>query len=275
MADTFKNTDGWHDSFGEEGVLMAGQQYGQVNHGGRGNHWKYPETIGNDTGIDDINFNSNQSSEYAKKRMNAIDPMTGEPFILFEFMRVDNDDYGEGTQNFMGNMTDKLQEKMLKLRGHGEDDQIIDYTGLSDEGGAGGSGNVQEKSLVDKGIAKANAVMDSVKEFAGKIGSLVNRKYVGSVAMYMPTDIQINDQMVYNEDSRKVGAFMQTLFSENYEDIFNPTTLTSTTAMTAGGWVVGKIPFLGKMLGGQFSALVGAISTSSWDRITKRYWQNC
>jgi hypothetical protein len=28
--------------------------------------------------------------------------------------------------------------------------------------------------------------------------------------------------------------------------------------MTAGGWVVGKIPFLGKMLGGQFSALVGA-----------------
>ena len=33
----------------------------------------------------------------------------------------------------------------------------------------------------------------------------------------MPTDIQINDQMVYNEDSRKMGALAETLFSENYK----------------------------------------------------------
>ncbi len=60
-------------------------------------HWKYPETVGNDTGVDDINFNSNQTSEYAKLRMNAIDPMVNEPFIMFEFMKVDNDDYGSST----------------------------------------------------------------------------------------------------------------------------------------------------------------------------------
>ena len=35
-------------------------------------HWKYPETVGADTNMDDINFNSHESSEYAIKRMNNI-----------------------------------------------------------------------------------------------------------------------------------------------------------------------------------------------------------
>ena len=239
---------------------MPEQDFGhrtRLSHAGdKFEHWKYPETVGNDTYHDDINFNSNQSSEYAKRRMNSLAPMTGEPFMMFEFMKVDNDDYGKGTTNFMGSMTDKLQDKFMKFRGHevGADNIVDNYRNEE------GSNEVAEDevSLKDKAIAKSRAVMDGVKEFASKIGSLVNRKYVGSIAMYMPTDIAINDQMVYNEDSRKMGAFMQTLFSENYEDIFNPTTLTSTTAMTAAGFVVGKIPFLGKMLGGQFSALVGA-----------------
>ena len=225
-------------------------------------HWKYPETVGNDTNMDDINFNSNQDSEYAKKRMNALASMTGEPFMMFEFMKVDNDDYGMNADaNPIGNMVDKLQDKLMKFRGQavGGDNIIeIGTTKTIQEGGQKVEVEVEQASLATKALAKSRAVMDGVREFAKKIGSLVNRKYVGSIAMYMPTDIAINDQMVYNEDSRKMGAFMQTLFSENYEDIFNPTTLTSTTAMTAAGFVVGKIPFLGKMLGGQFSALVGA-----------------
>ena len=70
----------------------------------------------------------------------------------------------------------------------------------------------------------------------------------------MPTGIEINDQMIYNDDSRKMGAFAETLFSDNYKDIFNPTTLTSPEALTAAGFIGGK-----HLRGsGVMSALLGA-----------------
>ena len=92
-------------------------------------HWKYPETVGNDTGVDDINFNSNSTSEYAKNRMANTSPMTHEPFMLFEFMRVDNDNYGEKTSQFVSSalmrfgmeptkMAEKMLYKLLKLGLH-------------------------------------------------------------------------------------------------------------------------------------------------------------
>ena len=52
-------------------------------------HWKYPSTVGSDTYQDNINFNSHEDSEYAKKRMDNISQMTNEPFMMFEFMKVD------------------------------------------------------------------------------------------------------------------------------------------------------------------------------------------
>ena len=70
----------------------------------------------------------------------------------------------------------------------------------------------------------------------------------------MPTGIEINDQMVYNDDSRKMGAFAETLFSDNYADIFNPTTMTSPTALAAGGFLSGAIPGVS----GTLAALTGA-----------------
>ena len=51
--------------------------------------WKYPETVGNDTYTDNINFNSHDSSEYAIERMDNISEATREPFMLFEFMTID------------------------------------------------------------------------------------------------------------------------------------------------------------------------------------------
>ena len=52
-------------------------------------HWKYPETVGNDTYVDNINFNSHQSSEYAVQRMDEISETTSEPFMMFEFLTID------------------------------------------------------------------------------------------------------------------------------------------------------------------------------------------
>ena len=54
-------------------------------------HWKYPLSIGADTIVDDVNFNSNQTSEYAVERMSAIDELSVEPFMMFEFMKINED----------------------------------------------------------------------------------------------------------------------------------------------------------------------------------------
>ena len=235
-------------------------------------HWKYPSTVGNDTGVDDINFNSNQTSEYAKLRMNAIDPMVNEPFIMFEFMKVDNDDYGSSTGAWATKQWEAVKDDYNSSSGGvlgdtaltGSLQTIIGGTRRVLTGGAKGLGSGLE-GLGSMGFAqrddkdsKANAIFAAIKDFAEKIGSLVNRKYMGSIALYMPTGISINDQMVYSEASRKMGAFAETLFSDDYADVFNPTTLTSTAAMTTAGFLAGKIPFLGKAVGGQFSALIGA-----------------
>ena len=54
-------------------------------------HYKYPQTVGQDTIADNVNFNSHDSSEYAIKRSNLISEATSEPFMLFEFMTIDQD----------------------------------------------------------------------------------------------------------------------------------------------------------------------------------------
>ena len=244
----------------------------RANSQGDFEHWKYPETVGNDVWQDDINFNSNQTSEYAKLRMNRLAPMAHEPFMMFEFMKVDNDDYGSE----MGAWATK-QWGAIKDDFNAESGGVLGDTALTGSlqsivGGARRimTGGVEGMGASLHGVgsaafaqrddenSKANAIFDAIKNFASKIGTLVNRKYTGSIAMYMPTAIAINDQMVYNEGSRKMGALAETLFSEDYADVFNPTMATSTAAMTGLGWIAGKIPKFGKLVGGQFSALIGA-----------------
>jgi hypothetical protein len=236
------------------------QQAGGVNVHATGTlpveHWKYPETVGNDTKSDDINFNSNQTSEYAIRRMNEISGNTIEPFMLFEFMRVDNDEFGQGTAQFVQEKAKAAWEGSYKAGWN----NVVDY--VKDKGAAGEAaiGNIEAErvdSLQDSTAGKlAEAIFNKIKEWAEKIGTMVNRKYIGSVALYMPTDIQINDQMVYNDDSRKMGAFAETLFSKDYADVFNPVTLTSQTALAAAGYLGGK--FLPGSSTSMISALAGA-----------------
>ena len=220
-------------------------------------HWKYPVTVGNDTGVDDINFNSNSTSEYAKLRMNEISPMTHEPFMLFEFLRVDNDNYGEQTSQFVSEKADTLWNGSYKSG-------VKNVVEAVSSGFTRGQDKIEDSNL-EVGLANsvgdsaggrlAEGVFNKVKEWAQSIGTLVKRKYMGSISLYMPTGIEINDQMVYNDDSRKMGAFAETLFSDNYKDIFNPTTLTSPEALTAAGFIGG-----GLLPGGNsvMTALVGA-----------------
>jgi len=218
-------------------------------------HWKYPVTVGNDTGVDDINFNSHATSEYAKLRMSKTSPLTHEPFMLFEFLRVDNDNYGEQTSQFVSEKADTLWNGSYKA---GKKNVVEAVQGVWSRGQdtVENTSVVAVDSLAESAAGKlAEGVFNKVKEWAQSIGTLVKRKYVGSISLYMPTGIEINDQMVYNDDSRKMGAFAETLFSDNYKDIFNPTTLTSPEALTAAGFIGG-----GLMPGGNsvMTALVGA-----------------
>ena len=220
-------------------------------------HWRYPETVGSDGGADDINFNSNATSEYAKLRMDKIDSFVNEPYVMFEFMRVDNDDFGKGTNQF-------VQEKAAAIWGgtfKGAGEAIIDKTAGVAAGTIVTTIEGADK-IADVGPSQAakdlaEKVFNKVKEWASSIGTLVNRKYMGSIALYMPTDIQINDQMVYNDDSRKMGAFAETLFNpKTASDIFNPVTLTSPTSLALAGYLGGK--FLPGSSTSMMSALAGA-----------------
>ena len=216
---------------------------------GETQHWKYPETVGNDTIYDDINFNSDETSEYAVARMSHISTATHEPFMLFEFMKVDNDDYGTGTANAITGFGSDVATTFKNAIGKGETDIVGNHNN------ANSIAVDEDTSLMDK----AEDTFEKIKSWAKSIGNLVKRKYTGSIALYMPTDIQINDQMVYNEDSRKMGALAETLFSGNYEDAFNPTTLTSTAALTAIGFVGGKAAGFGKTVAGKLP-LIGGLS---------------
>jgi hypothetical protein len=219
-------------------------------------HWRYPDTVGNDTQVDDLNFNSHQTSEYAKLRMDKISAMTHEPFMLFEFMKVDNDDFGSKTSQFVANKSAAL----WGASGGDMGNAVLDSGEAVVTGAVGATAaavkKVSEDGVLEAAKQAAEATYNKIKDWASSIGTLVNRKYVGSVALYMPTDIQINDQMVYNDDSRKMGAFAETLFSDNYADVFNPVSMTSQTALTAGGFLAGKIPGLG----GGASSIMGALA---------------
>ena len=222
--------------------------------------WKYPETVGNDSYQDDISFNSHATSEYAKIRMSNLAPMTHEPYMMFEFMRVDNDNYGEATSQYVESKAAALWNGKYRngmsnaVEGFGT---AVKSTLVGSIASASAIKNDPTASSFgeSKAGAIAAATFNKIKGWAQSIGTLVKRKYMGSICLYMPVGIEINDQMIYNDDSRKMGAFAETLFSDDYADVFNPTTLTSPTALTAAGFLAGKIPGMG---GGIMGALVGA-----------------
>ena len=247
---------------------MAGPQ----TRGGRGNvgarhkfesseHWKYPETIGSDTSVDDITFNSHATSQYAIKRMSNISEATHEPFMMFEFMKVDNENYGKDIAGGINATIDYAATSELP-----SNQRVIEQSGELMTGGynaakngivrtydwfTGEANNAQANTKAIK--SAGSSIYNQLEDWAKSLGTLVKRKYSGSICLYMPTDIQINDQMVYNEDSRKMGAFVETFF-DNKDELFNATTLTSQTALTAAGYLGGMVPGVN----GIFSALAGA-----------------
>ena len=186
-------------------------------------HWKYPLSVGADTGVDDVNFNSHKSSEYAIERMSEIDGQTTEPFVMFEFMKINED---------------MSTAKMKK----GSDTVKRIFGGF---GIAVGDAFIDEADgeYVDTAVDASIGLGEVITEWWKNIWDTANRDYTGSIALYMPKDIQINDAMVYNEDTRQIGALAGAISTGDakWGDVFNPTVLFSPTVLTALGGGLGKI----------------------------------
>ena len=230
----------------------------------RTRHYKYPQTVGNDTIADNINFNSHQSSEYAVERMDAISETTHEPFMLFEFMSIDEDkaqakikagakqlkDTASAIKNFTTATIDDPEESLVN------------------------SVDAAQGFLADRGMTKEevsgglNRIKNKVAGFITNASTPAERNYTGSIALYMPTDIQINDSMVYNEDTRKLGAALNALASGEDGELVNWVTATDPAVLAAAGGAAGVIPGIPAALTAVVTGSIGTLVQTEMQRHT-------
>lgn len=214
------------------------------NHSNDGKeHWKYPETVGNDTKVDDINFNSNDASEYAIRRMSNTSAMTSEPFILFEFMKIDE------SASVVKQKTQWAAAKRAVLN--------LDFTKR-------GKDTAENIDALATAHIKAT---ESIKSFIKNLTGQAKRDYTGSIAMYMPTDIQINDTMGYNEDTRKIGALLEG-WVNNDTELVNLTTMTDPAVLALAGAALGAMPFIPAAIAGVLGGSIGSLASTEVQKAT-------
>ena len=201
-------------------------------------HWKYPETVGSDTRADNISFNSNDASEYAIKRMDKISTMTSEPFMMFEFMKID-EKAAAAAQPVVP--TDKVPRPVKDLTATFTSAQTTfagkqGYAPINFTPTGGDPHSGEKESLAAKYVNTIDNAMDTIAGFFKDLVNTAKRNYVGSVALYMPTDIQINDQLVYNEDTRRIGGIAESIINNegSFKDIANWTVLSSPEVLAGG-----------------------------------------
>ena len=187
---------------------------------------KYPQDIGEDANIN-INYNTHDSTEHARKRVTlGIDssPDVVEPFVFFEFLELISKDALQRYRKL--NPKYKIwQENLAQLRLDAAEAELdpkdfadaVNETNDAGESIGWSSEMMNERKELIMAVAENDSIFDRAK-----------RVYGGSIALYMPTDIQVNDQIVYNEDSRKVFAAMEGIMHPSQIDTWNPTTMSST-----------------------------------------------
>jgi hypothetical protein len=84
----------------------------------------------------------------------------------------------------------------------------------------------------------------------------------------MPTDIQVNDSMVYNEDTRKLGAALSAMAGADGDnsELFNWVTMTDPTVLATMGAAAGVIPGVPAALTAVISGSLGALVQTEMQR---------
>ena len=217
-------------------------------------HWRYPQSIGADTDVDDINFNSNQTSEFAVERMSEISEQTIEPFIMFEFMKINEERRAARTATNTQTIKDVFNLDRLD-RNNAQLNQAADEKLIRENTSA--TGYQYPSSTSVKGDELMPSAWEKTVAWIGTLFSTAERDYTGSICLYMPTDIAINDTMVYNEDTRRIGGLFESIINKPKGDwdLWNPTVMLDPTITAAIGGIAGKL------VGGNTGAAVTAFAT--------------
>jgi hypothetical protein len=126
-----------------------------------------------------------------------------------------------------------------------------------------------EGNTDDDAPSLVETVKTGFQNFWESVKDQVQRDYAGSIALYMPTDIQINDTMVYNEDSRKFAAAFRELVDQGTSSFANKAVTTSKAAFAAYGYVAAKmIPKMGGALGAIAGFGLGDVVGTEMQRAT-------
>lgn len=188
------------------------------------NHYKYPDTVGNDTIADDVNFNSHEASEYAVKRASQISTMTSEPFMMYEFLKID-----EAAQAVRAAHLKQMRGELTK---HNLGQMFFKEKSTLD--------NMSAAEVKSGSAAVAKAGGEVSLEYIKELTTKASRKYVGSISLYMPTDIQIADTMLYNEDTRQFAAGANELITGGMNAFNSSAVKASKQAITLGSAVLGR-----------------------------------
>ena len=199
---------------------------------------KYPMSVGENFS-EEINFNTHDSSEYAIARsatdengnQRNIDTMAIEPYVVFEFMKL-------MTQDKQGLLKDWQAKNNLNVHNVGAMKERLE--GATTAAGLGTEavvvdGEITEEAtyiLHDEARQLINAA--AAEKGFGSYFDKATRVFGGSIAMYMPTDVQINDTIGYNEESRQVAAALGGVINGEGDDMVNNATIFNPGTFAAG-----------------------------------------
>lgn len=250
---------------------------------------RYPSTVGDSIGGGLLDYNTNQSSQFATTRATeGISKDSIEPYVFFEFMSIVPRDKLRAIKaerkaaknaHAPGAFLKEIKADQARMSALAQ----IEYSLIG--GASAQAGNVREDAP-----APGSQIAEAAAE--GKESGMFKRalrEYKGSIAMYMPTDVQFNDTIQYNENSRRVFGTLEGIGdSSNWlKDVFDMDNISNTSAVSGGtilaGTLTGKLAnFLGKFkrLGalsnasGAAGGLIGAagvgVATDEYQRSTGR-----
>ena len=234
---------------------------------------KYPHTLGDAPSAFQVDYNTNLSSEFATTRASeGIDKESIEPFVFFEFMEIIPElkrEKNKRQRQFQQGLQPKETQGGVKnvLR---NDTSVmsaikdtVDYWLVGD--------NVDQDEDTNANLV-SGASIEKAAALAEESGLLkpALRQYKGSIALYMPTDIQINDSIGYNENTRKTFGILQGLVEDDVK--LSSATGAALALGTVGlGAGLGYLGGLAKFGGSQASALGGLIGAAGVGVVTDEY----
>jgi hypothetical protein len=200
---------------------------------------KYPQTVGGSLSGNFVNYNSNQSSVHAKNMAkNHIDKDATEPFVFFEFMSVLPKDKYKQYKSFYKRKEESTEITKNTSITSASYEQIETALLGNTSNLTRTVSNIKGESVEEK--VKPGSTIKQAASAASEKGFMkpVLREFKGSIAMYMPTDIQINDTLVYNEQSRKTFGTLESALKREIQ-AESAQSLAITGGMIAAGSAIG------------------------------------